>query len=106
MNDSDDSQAADAQTQDTTTVRAQRHRHVIRVVSNREAPIAVTDIAEAIASRESGTDGGPADRYVGVASLLHHVHLPKLSEAGLVEYDPDRNLVTSVQVEGPTDFGT
>ena len=33
------------------------------------------------------TERGPKDRK-SVATTLHHVHLPKSAEAGLIEYDP------------------
>lgn len=57
--------------------------------------IALDDLAEAVAAREF--DDGTVHR---VANALHHVHLPKLAESGVLAYDtgdrtvePDRDRI-------------
>jgi hypothetical protein len=49
-------------------------------------------LATAITQTEQGTDLGarPARR---VCLHLHHVHLPKLDDKDIVDYDPQRNVV-------------
>ena len=49
-------------------------------------------LATAITQTEQGADLGahPARR---VCLFLRHVHLPKLDDADIVEFDPQRNLV-------------
>jgi hypothetical protein len=43
-------------------------------------------------SRRAGSDPVPADR---LAIGLHHSHLPKLGDCGLVDYDPESHTVAS-----------
>ena len=38
-------------------------------------------------------DFGEELNPVDVRTRLHHVHLPKLAEAGVVDYDPETNVV-------------
>lgn len=38
---------------------------------------------------------------VGIATQLHHTHLPKLDTYGVVEYDPDSG---TVEYDPPTEF--
>jgi len=45
--------------------------------------MALTDLADRVAERES--DGDDCET---VAIALHHVHLPKLAEGGVIDYDP------------------
>lgn len=53
------------------------------------------DLAEEVASRENGahlTDI-PADEVTRVYMSLWHSHIPKLSEAGVVEFSQERETV-------------
>lgn len=78
----------------------EQRRHAVAVLSSESGPISLETLAEAVAER--GTDGGN-DRLSAVAERtaidLHHVALPYLQEAGLVEYDPDANRIQSVTVD-------
>lgn len=48
-------------------------------------------LVEHLAERRTG-EGRPVDPD-RIAIRLHHVHLPKLAEQGLVEFDPERGRV-------------
>jgi len=61
---------------------ADRRRHVLYVLYCRPGPVTLRDLADAT-TPESGTD---VER---VTAELAHVHLPKLDDAGVVEYDRD-----------------
>lgn len=66
-----------------------RRRRVLEILAGREDPIALDALAAAVAER--GVDGSDVDE---IATTLHHIHLPKLVDAGIVEYDPSANRIT------------
>lgn len=74
----------------------ERRRRVVRYLNDRRAPIALADLAREVAAREEGvaTDDVGPDEVERVHVSLYHVHVPKLADRGLVEYDPDRGLVS------------
>ncbi|MFC4358830.1 hypothetical protein ACFO0N_12845 [Halobium salinum] len=53
--------------------------------------VGLETLAGAVAAREFDDDSGHADR---VANALHHVHLPKLEELDLLDYDRATREVT------------
>lgn len=61
-------------------------RHALYVLYSRTEPMAVADLADAVAS----TCGASPSR---ITLRLHHAHLPKLAEMGVVEYDRDAGTV-------------
>ncbi|UPV74819.1 hypothetical protein M0R89_01815 [Halorussus limi] len=67
---------------------AERRRRALYVLHRRGGPVALSDLAEAVASCE----GEDAD-VERVAASLHHVHLPKLVAANVAEYDPEDGTV-------------
>lgn len=58
--------------------------------------MSLAGLATNIAMQEQDTSiGDPQkDDHKRIQIQLHHVHLPKLEDAGLVEYDTDRRTVT------------
>lgn len=71
-----------------------RRRIVLAVLESSNDPLARTDLAREVTARES--DGDPTTEPVdAVAAELHHVHLPALEQAGLVEYDVGDGTVVS-----------
>ena len=67
-------------------LRDPRRRRTIAILAEREDPMAVSDLAAALAERE--LDGARAPSVDDVQVALRHFHLPKLAETGIVEYDP------------------
>src|SRR6056297_583241 len=61
---------------------AERRRHVLYVLYRRSDDVAVEDLADAVASAVGANSAR-------VVADLYHVHLPKLAEEGIVEYDRD-----------------
>jgi len=76
---------------------AERRRRVLSILVGRDAPVAVEALAEDVAAQEEDvaavTVSESTTREVHVS--LHHVHLPKLDEAALVDYDRDGRTVTA-----------
>lgn len=72
-------------------------RRILGIVRERAAgPPTRRDLASRLVAARRGTpDGEPDDEAVQQALVdLHHVHLPKLEAAGLIDVDSDRATVT------------
>lgn len=73
-----------------------RHRRVVlAVLASEQRPRSLDELAGAVeehAVEEPETAASSGDRKQ-VRISLHHVHLPKLAEAGLVDYDPEQRVV-------------
>ena len=64
----------------------EQRRAVLAIVESESGPAHRADLARELAAREAGTT--PTQTAVDDAAVsLHHRHLPKLEEAGLIEYD-------------------
>lgn len=74
---------------------APERRVVLERLADLTAPVDLEELAEAVTTSEA-TDGlavpESSDR---VKVRLHHAHLPKLDDAGVLDYDPDANRVDS-----------
>lgn len=65
-----------------------RRRFVLRYLQLRDAPVPIEELAEAVARWEcDDLDEVTPHRKDCIRASLHHVHLPKLADAGLVRYD-------------------
>ena len=65
-----------------------RRRTLLAFLARRaEETVGVDDVVDALVARER-PEPGPGTHRERVAIDLHHVHIPKLAEAGVVEYDP------------------
>jgi len=72
-----------------------RRRETIAILREEDTPIELTTLAEIVAARENDTsveELSSQDRKRVYVSL-YQTHLPKLSEAGLVDYDRDAGRV-------------
>jgi len=72
---------------------AQRRREMLTILEGRADPIDLETLAATVAAREVGEDVPDDETVERVAIDLHHVHLPKMDGAGVVDYDPDANLI-------------
>lgn len=93
-------------TADSTTLDAlfgvladSRRRHVLAVLDVNDAAVPLMELAAQVAARETGSP--PVELGISavepVTASLVHVHLPRLADAGLVDWDRDRKAVTSRQ---------
>lgn len=73
----------------------ERRRIVLSVLTDQQQPVTVTDLAETVVERDRR--GPPteaaAETLASVETSLNHVHLPRLVDAGLVEYSRERQLM-------------
>jgi DNA-binding transcriptional ArsR family regulator len=73
---------------------ADRRRHVVTMLTTAERRLPVDELAEAVAVLEHGdVDAFEAADVDALRTSLHHVHLPQLDDAGVVDYDPDSRTV-------------
>ncbi|QDX39992.1 hypothetical protein [Salarchaeum sp. JOR-1] len=68
-----------------------RRRSIEHIAATEETTLRA--LADAVAAEEAGTDTPPDAVRTAVYVSLRQVHLPRLAEAGLVEFDPDENTV-------------
>lgn len=79
-----------------TLLKDPRRRHLVSILADRVAPVSLSELAAAVAARESETDPDEvsAETVDAVAATLHHKHLPRLVDADLVTYDAESRTVT------------
>lgn len=70
-----------------------RRRTLLAVLADGSGPVGVEDLAPVVAEREDDAAGTRGDGEQSVRIALHHVHLPMLDDAGLVDYDPESHQV-------------
>ena len=78
-----------------------RRRYVVESLGECQTPIAVADLAGEVATRERAAPTAEisAEERERVSISLHHVHLPKLADWNVVEYDRERREV-ALSTEG------
>ncbi|MFC7140234.1 hypothetical protein ACFQMA_10375 [Halosimplex aquaticum] len=79
-------------------VANEHRRAVLDVVAARTGPVSRAAIARELAARDVSMSSSP-DAVHSVEIQLHHVHLPKLDDAGLVDYDADAETVASSETD-------
>ena len=68
----------------------ERRRYALHYLSTTVGAVSLDDLAEQIALWE----GTPTtNRYERILTDLYHRHLPRLTDAGVVRYDPERETV-------------
>jgi hypothetical protein len=74
----------------------QRRRYVIHFIKRDPGPIRIRDLAQQVAAWENGIEVEELTykQRKRVYTSLHQTHLPKLHDAGVVEYDRDRGTIT------------
>lgn len=73
----------------------ERRRHALDCLARLDERVSVTRLAAEVAAMEQEIQPesvSAADQH-RVHVALHHVHLPKLADYGVIEYDTDRELV-------------
>lgn len=77
---------------------AHHHRRIIiDVLRNSNSQKPTTELTQDIVARICETSDAEILSIEALQTSLYHSHLPKLKEAGLVEYDEERDLVAPVE---------
>jgi hypothetical protein len=78
-----------------------RRNRAVRVLQVHETPISLDHLASLVESDGStDTVAGPTPRDErSCRTDLHHNHLPKLDDAGVIRYDSDERVVTELDEE-------
>lgn len=69
---------------------SEQRRITLDVLTARSHAIHLDELATQVAAREGPTDEGAVER---VRITLHHQHLPKLADLGLVAYDRETHSI-------------
>lgn len=72
-----------------------RRRYVVEVLRGGSRPVTLDELARRVAARENETtvsDVTPSERKL-VYTSLQQTHLPKMAQAGALEFDRERNVV-------------
>lgn len=82
-----------------------RRRYLLYYLRQRKEPVELTQLAEHVAAWENGvdTDDLTTQERKRVYVSLYQTHVPKLDDAGIVDYDPDSGMVTLTQRAGRVD---
>lgn len=79
----------------------EQRRRVVAALDRVSTPTGIEALAASVvAGAEDDPEDVPDDRVERLAIELHHRHLPKLADAGLVAYDAEAHQVESVAVDG------
>lgn len=70
-------------------LRNDRRRLALEALRKNDGVASVSDLAEIVAARESGTEPPPRNVRQSVYVSLHQTHLPKLDSLDIVSYDSD-----------------
>jgi hypothetical protein len=85
---------------DFSLLADQRRRLLLSVMRSYGEEVTLPDAAEEVAARETGhtVRNISAERVKEVYLSLYHDHLPRLVDAGLLEYDQERDLVAPATI--------
>ena len=88
--------ALDVDTDDLLDVLSDaRRRFVVACLTEYETPLTLPDVADELAvwEHDARITDVPAEDVAAIHADLYHVHVPKMADAGVVEYSQERELV-------------
>ncbi len=72
-----------------------RRRLTLDVLTGVSEPVNLSELAAGIVAREDGVDAVDEASVSDAAVELHHVHLPLLTDIGLIDYDSSARRIDS-----------
>ncbi|RLM88495.1 hypothetical protein D3D01_21305 [Haloarcula sp. Atlit-7R] len=67
---------------------SKRRRATLVALADQEHPVDLTDLAVAVGAHETNTPASEVAVDDLVVLSLHHHHLPKMNDLGVLDYDP------------------
>jgi hypothetical protein len=74
-----------------------RRRQLVRVLSEWNAPVGVSDLAVAVQRAEADSPESVEASTREISIELHHNHLPRLAAASLIDYVPQTHRVEAIR---------
>ena len=71
----------------------ERRRLILGILTEGITTVKLKELVMEVVEREDGIDTTDEDVIDRVTIGLHHNHLPRLDDAGLVDYDPDSHTI-------------
>lgn len=70
-------------------------RHVVRLITTERTPLSIERLASELAAAKLSVpeEDVTSEQRAETATMLVHVHLPKLLDAGLITWDPEAGTV-------------
>ena len=98
----DDEDSDLSKTEIFDVLRNQRRRFVLQYLKRRETPVELGPLATQVAAWEYDTtvEEVTSAQRKRVYTTLQQTHLPKMDEAGIVEYDSSRGTIRSTEATG------
>lgn len=82
-----------------------RNRRILTVLHDAGGSLSIRELAERLGSGDSTVDSAdPQTEFERVLISLHHDRLPRLDDAGLLEYDPESNRVVVRDAAADTEW--
>jgi len=82
-----------SQSERSRLLASERRQTTLSVLSETRRPVDLEELAAAVAAREGDSDDPKSDRVASVATALHHNHLPRMADMGVVSYDAESGRV-------------
>jgi len=70
---------------------------MLKILAEQTAPVELESLALAVAAQENDRDRVTEEIVKQIACSLHHIHLPKMTDYGVVDYDASAACVESYQ---------
>jgi len=75
---------------------AEPRRMALDILTNTTTPVDLKDLSAMIAARENDVEVADEETAERVACHLHHSHLPKMADLGVIDYNPDAPALSRV----------
>lgn len=72
---------------------AEERRLALDILWEERAGIGLEELAAAIVTRKADVETADADSVKQIATVLHHMHLPKMADVGIIHYDTETHVI-------------
>jgi len=76
------------ETQRHALLRDERRRLLLDVLADRSTPVTLSEVAADVAARADDCDADDDEAVRRLEVALHHTHIPKMEELGVLSYHP------------------